>query len=74
MKKSGLCLVGLLLAACANPPEEGAAPAAPAPAPAPVSCAPPSGFGGYIFWLEPPAVLPGDSIVLKPWFTTRPGM
>ncbi|MFN4024437.1 MAG: hypothetical protein ACK4MQ_06380 [Hyphomonas sp.] len=72
MKKSGLCLAGLLIAACANPPEESAAPGA-TPLAA-EGCAPRSEYGGYIFWLEPPAVLPGASIVLRPWFTTRPGM
>jgi hypothetical protein len=76
MKKSSLCLAGLFLAACASPPEEGAPPSPPplAAALAPASCAPPSEVGGYIFWLEPPAVLPGASIVLTPWFTSRPGM
>lgn len=76
MKKSGLFLAGLLLGACANPPEERAVPAA-TPLDAPLAteaCAPPSEFGGYIFWLEPPAVLPGASIVLTPFFTSRPGM
>lgn len=76
MKKPGLCLAGLLLAACASPPEERAAPAA-TPLDAPLAaegCAPPSEFGGYIFWLEPPAVLPGTRVILQPWFTRRPGM
>ncbi|MFN7179611.1 hypothetical protein [Hyphomonas sp.] len=76
MKKQVLCLAGLLVAACANPPEEHALPAATplVASPAAESCAPPSDFGGYIFWLEPPAVLPGASMVLTPWFTSRPGM
>ncbi|MBA4227828.1 MAG: hypothetical protein C0456_14465 [Hyphomonas sp.] len=74
MKKSGLCLAALFLAACANPPEEGAAKSAAAAIDAPASCAPPSSFGGYLFWMEPPALPPGASLVLQPWFTTRPGM
>lgn len=74
MKKSGLCLAALFLAACANPPEEGAAKSAAAAIDAPASCAPPSSFGGYLFWMEPPALPPGASLVLQPWFTTRPGV
>lgn len=74
MKKSGLCLAALFLAACANPPEERAPLPPPDTEAEPANCAPPSSFGGYLFWMEPPALPPGASLVLQPWFTTRPGM
>lgn len=74
MKKSGLCLAALFLAACANPPEERAALPSPDTAAEPVNCAPPSSFGGFLFWMEAPALAPGASLSLKPWFTTRPGV
>jgi len=73
MKKSGLCLAALLLSACASPPEERAAPLAPDTETPPVDCAPPSSFGGYLFWMEPPALAPGASLSLTPRFTTHPG-
>ena len=73
MKKSGLCLGALLLAGCANPPEERAALSPPETEAEPVNCAQPSSFGGFLFWMEPPAVPPGASLTLQPWFTTRPG-
>jgi hypothetical protein len=74
MKKSGLCLAALLLSACANPPDERAALPPPETETAAVDCAPPSSFGGYLFWMERPAVAPGASLSLKPWFTTQPGV
>lgn len=74
MKKSGLCLAALLLAACANPPEDRAAPPLADTEAEPVSCAPPSSFGGFLFWMEPPAVPPGASLILQPWFTPQPGI
>jgi hypothetical protein len=74
MKKSGLCLAALFLAACANPPEERAALPLPNTEAEPVDCAPPSSFGGFLFWMEPPALPPGASLILKPWFTTQPGV
>lgn len=78
MKKSGLCILALFLAACANPPEDrGPLPDAVTgklPDSPPVSCAPPSSFGGFLFWMEPPAVPAGASLVLQPWFTPQPGV
>ncbi len=78
MKKSGLCLAALFLAACANPPEERAvlpdAVTGKLPEAEPVSCAPPASFGGFLFWMEPPALPPGASLVLRPWFTPQPGV
>ncbi len=74
MNKSALVIAAVLLAACANPPEERVVLPGSFADGDPVSCAPPSSFGGFLFWMEPPALPPGASLVLQPWFTPQPGV
>lgn len=78
MKTRALFLAGLLLpaalAACVNPVREVPEPPGPVTGPVRVSCEPPSEFGGYLFWMDAPAVPPGASLVLQPWFSPQPGV
>ncbi|WP_139792191.1 hypothetical protein [Henriciella litoralis] len=68
------------LAACCNVPPEGQQQAAIAAADEAdvfsvadgVDC-PEMGPGGYVFWMEPRAVQPGDTVDLVPYFTEMPG-
>jgi hypothetical protein len=78
MKKSAYLIAGLVLAACTTPPGE--APVEPSSASVaasdeqPVSCEAPYGYGGYAFWIEAPAVPPGATLVLQPWYMSQPGV
>ena len=73
MKRS-IVFAALMLAACASPPDDGTPVFVEAEAAGADACARPSASGGYVFWIEPPAVPPGASLVLQPWYTPQPGV
>ena len=81
MKHQGLILAGFaaswLLTACVNPVRQVPEPpllVTVEPEEATADCTPPAPYGGYMFWMDAPAVPPGASLVLKPWFMPQPGV